>query len=285
MKVLAVIVTYNGMQWVDRCIGSVLDSAVKADILVVDNGSSDGTQGYIREHFPSVELVEPGSNIGFGAANNIGFRKALDGGFDYVYLLNQDAWIFPDTIGTLAEVFSRSEGYGILSPFQADASGVTPDRRFAQKAGSLEGVGMVKEVRFIMAAHWMVSVECIRTVGGFAALFAHNGEDDNYCDRARFHGFKVGVCPQARGVHDRASRPLTKADRIRLSTLTGNMARLADINRPLWERVLSSLFVSTWKCVKYCSLRHLKNYFSVTGRLGEIRSLREESRLPGRILL
>lgn len=282
MKVLAVIVTYNAMQWVDRCIGSVLASAVKADVLVVDNGSSDGTQSYIREHFPSVTLVESGANIGFGAANNLGFRKSLDEGYDYVYLLNQDAWIFPDTIGTLVESFSSSEGYGILSPFQADASGVTPDRRFAEKAGSLEGVRKVKTVRFIMAAHWMVSARCIARVGGFAPLFSHNGEDDNYCDRARYHGFKVGVCPGARGVHDRASRPLTKADRIRLSTLTGNLARLSDINHPLWERVVSSFFVSVWKCVKYCSFRPLVNWRSATCRLGEIRSLREESRRPAK---
>ena len=52
MKTLVIIVTYNAMKWIDRCLGSVQSSLVGTDTFVVDNGSTDGTQEYINEHYP-----------------------------------------------------------------------------------------------------------------------------------------------------------------------------------------------------------------------------------------
>ena len=57
MKILTIIVTYNGMRWAQRCLQSLRDSEVHTDIYVIDNGSTDGTQAFIREHFPEAELL------------------------------------------------------------------------------------------------------------------------------------------------------------------------------------------------------------------------------------
>ena len=72
MKVLTIIVTYNGMKWLDRCLGSLRTSSVPSDVLVVDNGSTDGSPAYIQENFPEVMLHCTGENLGFGKANKIG---------------------------------------------------------------------------------------------------------------------------------------------------------------------------------------------------------------------
>ena len=99
MKILTIIVTYNGMRWAQRCLQSLRDSEVHTDIYVIDNGSTDGTQAFIREHFPEAVMVQNARNEGFGRANNRGLRYALEHGYDYVYLLNEDAWIMPSTLG------------------------------------------------------------------------------------------------------------------------------------------------------------------------------------------
>ena len=130
-EVLVIVVTWNAMTWLERCLGSVRGSSVKADIMVVDNCSTDGTQEYVRRAFPDAVFVQNDSNAGFGAANNIGIKYALSHGYRYVYLLNQDAWIAPDVIGTLCTLALRHPDYGILSPVHLDGSGRQPDHGFA----------------------------------------------------------------------------------------------------------------------------------------------------------
>ena len=110
-KVLAIVVTFNGMKWLERCLGSLRDSCPRPDVLVVDNGSTDGTREWVRENCPEVEMVLRDDNPGFGAANNIGLRLALERGYDYVYLLNQDAWVAKDTMRLLIDAHGRAGGF------------------------------------------------------------------------------------------------------------------------------------------------------------------------------
>lgn len=214
-RILTIVVTYNGIGWVDRCLGSV-----EGDVFVVDNGSHDGTPEYIKTHYPSVILHCTGENYGFGKANNIGFAYALAQGYDYVYLLNQDAWVFPDTFPALVAAMEANPEYGVLSPVQVTASLERPDPRFAVKClkkpvDDYES-GKIYDVPFVMAAHWMISRRCLETVGGFSPAFRHYGEDDNYLHRALFHGFKVGFLAGTCAVHDRELRPMSKKASMRL---------------------------------------------------------------------
>ena len=95
-KIFVVIVTYKGKQWYDKCFQSLRESTIPVQIVVVDNTPGDEDAKYIKTHFPEVHLIKMNENLGFGKANNLGMRYALDNGCDYVFLLNQDAW----TIGT-----------------------------------------------------------------------------------------------------------------------------------------------------------------------------------------
>ena len=78
-EILVIIVTFNGMRWIDRCIDSVRKSDVPADILVIDNGSTDGTVERLQKK--SVEVRSNSANIGFGAANKIGLLEVLEKGY------------------------------------------------------------------------------------------------------------------------------------------------------------------------------------------------------------
>ncbi len=287
-KVLAIVVTYNAMKWVDRCLGSLFDSSERPDVLVVDNGSADGTREYVREHFPEAELILSDGNPGFGAANNIGLRLAAERGCGFVYLLNQDAWVLPDTIERL--VRAAESDFGILSPVQSDASGRL-DLQFSRKCskylrkartGAADSCPVV-EVPFVMAAHWLLSVEAIRRVGGFSPAFRQYGEDDNYIDRLHYHGLRCAVVPAATAVHDRASRPDPKERRMRLKCIAVTV-RLSDPRRSFMLRVLLLPFELVGMSVKNCSTAPLRFVPELLSRLPGLRRLRLASRERGAFL-
>ncbi|WP_027450969.1 glycosyltransferase family 2 protein [Xylanibacter brevis] len=221
MKILVIIVTYNAMQWAERCFDSLRRSTAKPDMFVVDNGSTDGTQAYIQEHYPEVMFQQSELNLGFGKANNLGLQYALDNDYDYVYLLNQDAWVMPDTFEKLIAISRKHPEYGILSPFQMEANMKHIDINFirntccwASSPELLDDIYLQKnkeiiQVSKVMAAHWFMTRDCLNIVGGFSPTFAHYGEDDNYLQRVNFWGLKVGVTPDMKVVHDRENRQMT----------------------------------------------------------------------------
>ena len=209
MRVLVIIVTYNAMRWVDRCIGSALDAGegkTEVDVFVADNCSKDGTPDWIEENFPDVKLVRNQENLGFGAANNIGLRYAIENGYDYAYLLNQDAWLLPGAMTELVAAAGKGRRYAILSPLQMQADGFSYDPLFGKRNAPSEERRKPYRVRRVMAAHWLVRLSALRKTGLFAPIFEHYGEDDNLCDRLRASGWKIGVVPKAKAVHDRAWR-------------------------------------------------------------------------------
>lgn len=214
-KLFVIIVTYKGRQWYDRCFTSLRDSSFPLQTIVVDNASNDGSVEYIREQYPEVHLIESQENLGFGRANNIALRYALDHGCDYVFLLNQDAWVEVDTIKALVSVSSDYPEFGILAPVH-----LTPDRSslelrfvsFVKDNKYTDGdwfndmyMGKMKDVyetKYIHAAGWLLPKRVLEVVGGFDPIFVHYEEDDDYLNRVRYHGFKIGICPGARMVHD-----------------------------------------------------------------------------------
>ncbi len=217
MLVYSIVVTYNGEKWIDKCFSSLLNTKFSGDhkVIVIDNGSKDNTVTILRNNFPDVEVIETGENIGFGQANNIGIKKALLDNADFVFLLNQDAWVEPNCIDKLIQIQNRDTKYGILSPIHLNGNEDLIDKLVYHYISQNEcGRGLFSDaindnfkcpypVEFVNAAIWLISRECIETVGMFDKMFFHYGEDGNYTQRVRYHGFKIGIVPSAKGYHDR----------------------------------------------------------------------------------
>lgn len=88
--ILTIIVTYNGEKYIEDCIDSIQSQTCKTDILVVDNDSVDHTCETIEKKYPRVKLLQLGYNSGFAHANNVGIQYALEQGYEYVLLINED---------------------------------------------------------------------------------------------------------------------------------------------------------------------------------------------------
>lgn len=207
-----VIVTFNAQDWIAPCIRSALMQSSLLEVVVVDNHSTDRTCELVRSTFPEVVLVELPDNVGFGRANNVGIKIALEHGADGVFLLNQDATLESETLQTLLDVSERHPEYGILSPVHLDSSGQRFHRGFANYVGRPTSdflhqlyFGVPAEictVPFVPAALWYLPRRTLETVGGFDPLFFMYAEDGDLCERVKRAGLKVGFVPAARARHD-----------------------------------------------------------------------------------
>ena len=217
-NVYVIVVTYNGIKWIEECLTSLNKSSLANSIIVVDNNSNDNTVDFVKSEFPNVILLEQKENLGFGKANNIGISLAMKKGADYVFLLNQDAWVEDKTLEKLVQAHQKEQVFGIVSPMHLNGKGDELDYNFSKfiepsKCKKLYSDIYLNTVQdkiynaeFINAAAWLISKECIETVGGFNPSFFHYAEDDNYIQRLKFHNINVGVVPNAIVFHDRAKR-------------------------------------------------------------------------------
>lgn len=111
-----VVLCWNGWEDTRECLESLrLVTYRRAKVVVVDNGSTDGTPERIAADFPEFDLVRNGRNLGFAAGNNVGIRRALAAGADYVTLLNNDTVVEDGFLQPLLDAF-RDPGIGAVSP-------------------------------------------------------------------------------------------------------------------------------------------------------------------------
>lgn len=288
MKILIIIVTYNAMRWAEHCFNSLRNSTITPDVYVVDNGSTDGTQAFIQKQYPEVMFHQSGENLGFGKANNLGLQYALDNDYDYVYLLNQDAWVMPDTFEKLIDVSVRHSEYGILSPFQMNADLYHVDRNFVADVCAWESnpnilndlynqnVSEVYAVRTVMAAHWFMPISTVRTIGGFSPSFPHYGEDDNYLKRVRYRRLKIGIVPFLRVVHDRGWRERSIEQILYLGFIEC-INCLSSPQCPFFKAVCLVWYITLSYTIKYKSLIPISYPFRTLCRLKKILNNRRKS--------
>ncbi len=107
-EVTVVIPNYNGINYIEGCLDSLyrLEEQELFHVLVVDNGSADGSAGRIRERYPQAELICLPENTGFCHAVNVGIRQART---PFVLLLNNDTVVFPDFVRTLYQAIMKDE--------------------------------------------------------------------------------------------------------------------------------------------------------------------------------
>ena len=211
MLVYTIIVTYNGLKWMQRCLDSLRCSTVQSIPILIDNHSTDNTIPYVKEHYPEAILLPQDKNLGFGQANNIGIRYAMEHHADYVLLINQDASLDPFT---LERLLGQCDGESLFVPIHMNGDGTKMDygfKNYSLLKANNEFVddlilGQCKEkyvIGEVCAACWLLPIKLLHRVGGFNPIFFHYGEDNNFYHRLCYHGVKTYVVPNTFMFHDR----------------------------------------------------------------------------------
>jgi len=218
--VSAIVVTHNAAEWVERSLGSL--EGAGAEVIVVDNASTDGTPGLVREKFPEARVIEQ-ENKGFGAGNNAGMRAASG---RYYLLLNPDAWL---TEGALEKLVAFADehpeaavvGPRLLNPdgsLQRSVRGYPSPWRIATEYFFLRKLGprthalnaffgeqfdheSMREAEYLFGACMLVRREAVDAVGGFDEDFFLMSEEVDWCYRFREAGWKVLFYPGAEVFH------------------------------------------------------------------------------------
>ena len=235
VSVYSIIVTYNGAPWIEKCLIQLTQSSYPTKIIVVDNGSTDSTLEILNRYREHIMLMEAGGNLGFGAGNNIGIKKALDEGADFIFLLNQDAYVAPACIEKLMGVLKNNPTYGIISPLQLNGDGSALDHAFkgylSKTAKETSGKDALIEVRFVNAAAWMMPAAVVKKVGLFHKVFIHYGEDNHYCSRVQYHGYKVAIYTGTSVQHDRQANVTATQQSLLRQLRTVPLYTLLDIRK------------------------------------------------------
>lgn len=216
LRCAAVVVNWNGGEQNLACIGSLYAQGPELGLIVlVDNGSHDGSCELVERHFPQVRVLRHGANLGFGAGSNAGLEQAFAAGAETVLFFNNDATLPAGTLRTLLDALERLPAAGLVGPrvLYADDPGrvwsaggaVTWRQNLTRLVGHGKRDGpryrSTREVDFLAGCVLLVRAATLRDVGGFdAELFAYN-EDVDLALRARAAGHGSWLVGEASALH------------------------------------------------------------------------------------
>jgi GT2 family glycosyltransferase len=208
MNLIAVVLSWNGREDTLAC----LDSLRGIETVCVDNGSSDGSADAVAERFPEVELIRTEVNLGFAAGNNVGIRRALDRGADWVLLLNNDALAEDGLVAALERAAAARPDAGVLAckvlvagsgtVWYAGASfdPILGRSRHAGFGGTDEP-GELRDVARGTGTGMAVSRAAIERAGLLDEELFLYAEDLEWCLRIERAGFSIVYVPEARVLH------------------------------------------------------------------------------------
>jgi N-acetylglucosaminyl-diphospho-decaprenol L-rhamnosyltransferase len=213
-----VVVTYNALPWIERCLESVRDE----ETIVVDNGSSDGTLEVVRELSPEARVIEQ-ENRGLAAGWNAGMAVASG---RYFLILNADAWMTEGALGRLVRHADAHPEAAVVGPRLLNTDGTLQRsvrgfptlwrlateyfflRKLAPRTRLLNafyGGGFehdaARDVEVVMGACMLVRREAVDQVGPLDDAFFLFSEETDWCYRFRQASWKVRFYPGAECVH------------------------------------------------------------------------------------
>ena len=217
MKVLIVIINYNGIKLLKKHLASVLNTRYSDfNILVVDNGSTDGSIDFLKKEFPSVLIVKSKKNLGFGRANNLGVYSYP--GYDGYVLLNNDMSVNENWLTELVDVVKQGEKIGAVGckilysqkengKYIINSAGMEVNEHFIaydryDRQEDSKEFDIVEQVDALSGGAMLITKEAWDTVGGFNSHMFLYYEDVDISLRLRDFNFKLYYCGKSVVYHD-----------------------------------------------------------------------------------
>jgi GT2 family glycosyltransferase len=225
MKLSIVIICWNDADYLANCLESIYaeTKALDFEIIVTDNGSTDGSLDDVRQHFPEVRIVANGHNLGFGPGNNAGIRVAQG---EYVLILNPDTFLRAHALEKWVAYADSHPGAGAFGcrtlnkdgSFQITAQPLPTLYRYFCSAICLRWPGRFfdslqvdkylgwdgstdRKIGFQAACTLLIRGTLLKELEGFDERFHHQYEDADLCHRVWKSGYSVRFCPDAEVVH------------------------------------------------------------------------------------
>ena len=245
-RVAAVVVTYDALPWIEKC----LESVRGIDTVVVDNGSSDGTVETVRERFPTVRVIEA-ENRGLGAGWNRGIAET---DAEHVLVLNADAWLVEDALEALLDAAGRHPRAAVIGPRLLNPDGSLQRsvrgfptawrlateylylRKLAPRSKALNAFygagfdhGSERVVDWVMGSCMFVRRAAFDDVGPFDERYFLFSEEVDWMRRAADRGWSVVFTPDACCVHMGGA---SHGGRLFRENVRGNLRYLSLHGRP-----------------------------------------------------
>lgn len=259
MKTTVIIPNYNGKHFLKKCLESLTKGRNCASVIMVDNGSSDGSCSYVQEHFPQVRLLAFSENRGFCEAVNAGIRAAET---EYVFLLNNDTEAAPDCICRLEEAMEKdsrifSVGAKMLSMQEPDRVDTAGDLYSAFGWAYAIGKGKPsaryetsRRVFSNCAGAALYRVEYLKKTGLFdEAHFAYL-EDVDLGYRARIAGYRNVMEPGAVVYHAGSGSTGSRYNTFKITHSSKNNVYLIYKNMPFLQILFNLPFLAAGFLIK-----------------------------------
>lgn len=226
-SISVVIVNWNGMDCIPRCLESLRTAgkAAAAQIIVVDNASSDGSADFVRTTFPEVEFIQSSTNLGFGKACNAGAGLAQG---KYLLFLNPDTIVQESTLKQVSDLLDQESGIDAVGCKIFDDDGTpwplalqrypTPMSEFVLQLGlstrllrmligseAFRGHDASQDVLILSGACLAVRQDVYKKAGGFDERFFMYSEDVEFCHRLHLMGASLRYCAGIAITHARHS--------------------------------------------------------------------------------
>jgi GT2 family glycosyltransferase len=302
-KVSIVILNWNNKNDTLEC----LDSVSRIDynnfeVMVVDNGSTDGSVQAIQHLFPQVAVLETGKNLGYAGGNNVGLRRALQTGASWVLVLNNDTVVdpmilkqfvhagvlIPDAAVLGAKIYFYSDRKRI---WHAGATGIDELGQFRPLGnGCLDTSGEfsnITEVDYVYGCAFFVRTDRLQKIGLFDEKFFLTHEDLDWCFRAKRLGLKCIFVPDAQIWHKVSASfggeqsPVHNYFMMRSRLLWAKKNLHVAQRCRLWRKVAHELFQESTSAVRWSissEYPYLKQFYWLIRRL--MRELRESYHRP-----
>lgn len=214
-KVSIIILNWNGKEDTIECLESLKHITYpNYEILLVDNGSTDGSIDYFREKYSEIEIIDNGKNLGFAEGNNVGIRKVMEHEVGYILLLNNDTVVDPEFLGELVKVAENDSKIGVVGPkiisYYNPSKISVYNNKFNLWTGNFSITSNLigdrktdrnKEVDHITGCCMLVRAEVIRNVGIFNPDYFLYWEETDWCFRIRQSRYKIFYAPKSKIWH------------------------------------------------------------------------------------
>lgn len=225
-EIACIVLNWNGSDRILRCIQSLLESQnVKPVIIVVDNGSSDGSPERIVREFQNIHVIRFGENLGLARARNEGIRWALEQRFPFILFIDNDALVTKECLAKLVSVLDGTSGAGIVTPRILDGGssgriwydggvtnilGNTIHRNMGRESNGVAEKSPMR-ISFATGCCMLTKREVFEKVGLLDEDYFVYSEDADFSFRASKSGFDIMHVPEAEARHDQSGD--TKANR------------------------------------------------------------------------